>query len=124
MYVAGGSNSLNFSLDDFSVYDSPTKEKAISGQTLHLNSPADVRIAGSFSGKSLSAGIDIIKAGRVIKTYKADTPFNLDFTDNESWPGGGKSYYRVQIRAEGLLLITNPIFVTTEANEGRRKREE
>jgi len=88
MYIARGANSLAFTLTEFSLENNTLKIKGKSS-----------------TGKNLT--ITLIKYGKIIDSYEIASDFSLEIPVVKS---AGKSYYRIEIRGEGLHVITNPVF--------------
>ena len=88
MYVARGPYSLQFTLNEFSL-DRNT-----------------LRVKGSFTrGKNLS--VTLIEYGKIVTSYEVTPDFNLEIPVAKS---SKKSYYRVEIKGDGLQVVTNPVF--------------
>lgn len=110
-YCMESGGSSKFVLDEFSVSSASIPAKAISGEELFLKGSAVIRIKGHYIDARVKFfKIDIIKSGVVIKTLEANSPFDLTFEDSD--PGSGKSYYRLDAVSPDLRLVTNPIFVS------------
>ncbi len=108
-YVIRGINSLDFLLEDFSLV-SDLAQKARLGEVLRGKRQVAINIkASSLKEKIKKVNLKIIKNGKIIKEIQVEVPFFVSFYDyNLRRP---KSYYRLEIKAKGLHLITNPIFV-------------
>jgi len=88
MYVARGTYSLNFTLNEFSL-DKNT-----------------LKIKGSFArAKNLS--VTLIEYGKIIASYDVGRDFDLEIPVTKS---AKKSYYRAEIKDAGLQVVTNPVF--------------
>lgn len=110
MYVSKEKEAANFVLDTFTVKDPSTGIEKVMGQALAVSGSARLTIAGHFSNNSFkSVKITIIRGGEIIRVMDADAPFMVNFDDDDI--KADKSYYRLEIRAEGLISLTNPIFV-------------
>jgi hypothetical protein len=111
MYVSKEKEAANFVLDTFTVKDPSTGVEKIMGQEIEISGGARLTISGHFSdNSSAKMKITIIKSGEIIKIMEAETPFRINYDDDDVKPG--KSYYRLEIRSEGLVSVTNPIFVS------------
>ena len=112
MYVSKGPEAANFVLDKFSVADPSGANEKTMGQTIATSGRPHIIISGRFmSGDARSAAITIIRNGDIIKTIDATAPFAIDFEDKDA-VNSNKYYYRAEIRSEGLIAVTNPIFVS------------
>ena len=88
MYVARGSYSLDFALNEFSLDKNTLKVK------------------GTFTrGKNLS--ITLIEYGKIVGSYEVGPDFDLEIPVTKH---AEKSYYRVEIKGSGLHAVTNPVF--------------
>ncbi|MBU0881005.1 MAG: hypothetical protein KKE81_02275 [Candidatus Omnitrophica bacterium] len=111
MYVSREKEAANFVLDAFTVKDPSTGIEKIMGQELTVAGKPHITIAGHFSNKSSkNVKITIIRGGEIMRVMDATAPFSIGFDDDDNVKAA-KSYYRLEIRAEGLLSVTNPIFV-------------
>ncbi len=111
MYTLKGEETLKFILDEFSVVDKKTNRKATLGETIVLENNLFVRIKGHFiENDSSSFEIKLIRDGRVIKRFKEKNFFDISYED--VLKKRENSYYRLEIRSQGLIVITNPIFVS------------
>lgn len=114
MYVSKDKEAANFILDTFAVKDPSTALEKIMGQELTMTGKPHIIIGGHFLDKAVkSVRVTLIKNGEMIKIIDAKTPFRIDFEDNNNIKDN-KFYYRVEIRSEGLTLVTNPIFVSSK----------
>ncbi len=108
-YVVRGIRSLDFFLEDFSLASDLGEEATIGGR-LSADKEVTINIKAKFLRQDFSeVQLKLIKNGKVIKESKTETPFSISFYDYSIKEP--KSYYRLEIRAKGLHLITNPIFV-------------
>lgn len=111
MYVSRGSLSPDFILQDFAVTDQASGKEAISGQEITVTGKPVIRIKGRFTkGEQVPCAIKIIKNGTVIEIVDKDAPFDLAYEDQippGAWP---MDYYRIEIWADGLQVVSNPIF--------------
>ncbi|HEC68945.1 MAG TPA: hypothetical protein ENI31_01465 [Candidatus Omnitrophica bacterium] len=108
-YVVRGIRSLDFFLEDFSLASDLGEEATIGGR-LSADKEVTINIKAKFLRQDFSeVQLKLIKNGKVIKESKIETPFSASFYDCNVKKS--KSYYRLEIKAKGLHLITNPIFV-------------
>ncbi len=109
MYACRSGNNLQrFVLQDFSVSDSNTNNRAIMGDTLQLKNKPKIRINISSSDKGAhNVEVRVIRSGKLIKTLSKTTPFVIDFKDDYYNPGE-LIYYRIDISEK---MVSNPIFV-------------
>ena len=111
MYALKGKGALKFILDDFSIKDKETDRNATLGDTINLKGSHIIHIKGHFreGEDSPSLEIKLIRNGRVIRIFRENSPFDVSYEDG--LVRKGKSYYRLEIRSQGLIVVTNPIFV-------------
>lgn len=109
IYVASGTNSLDFSLDAFYISDELDKVKGFVGDDLKIEGKSLLHIEGHFEGEPLEVEIRVIRQGEIVKTYKTQAPFKIIYYEEDLQKS--KSYYRLEITGNGLFFITNPIFV-------------
>ena len=114
MYVASGTNASRFRLDAFTVGDSSARAEATMGQEIALTGAPRVRIRGHFTGAGASAAavkILLIRDGEALAVFEKEASFDITY-DDESAEKNGRHYYRIELRSNGLVLVTNPVFVT------------
>ncbi len=113
MYVSRGEESSQFILDKFFVSDSCLGSYAIMGEEIGLQEQPVIEASGYFlNGEEKALSVRLIRDGEIIKTFHVTTPFDISFHDVYRRDDKIKSYYRLEIRAHGLLVVTNPIFVS------------
>ena len=114
MYACRGDvNSPRLILDDFSVSDSKTSQKGIMGEEIFSEGypRINIRISSTGSEKGNSVTLRLIRSGKLLKTFSAETPLSINFEDDFFKPGK-KIYYRLDaIDKKGRKLVSNPIFV-------------
>ncbi len=111
MYISKEKDASKFVLDKFTVKDIATGAEKIMGQELNVTGDPKLTVTGHFSdSRSKSVRITIIRNGEMIKIMDAETPFKIDYEDKDHI-NADKFYYRLEIRSESLVLVTNPIFV-------------
>ena len=110
VYMARGAASSALAIKSFSI--SAASERAYMGDTLAAGSGD--RLLISLSGeytKDKQVNIKLIKDGKVIKRYAFDGIFNVEYSEEFT---GGACFYRIEIDADGLLAVTNPIFIKAQ----------
>ncbi len=114
VYVARGRDSGSFVLDSFTVGLPEGNIKKTMGEEIDIKGNPVVEVRGHFSyGEDHTVKVRIIKNGEVIKTFEEKPPIAISYIDESKSPSK-KNYYRVEVESEGLLLVTNPIFVRGE----------
>jgi len=114
MYALRGKDSSQFILDKFIVKAINTNSIETIGGELKLKVPPQIEISGRFlNGQTRYLTVKLIKNGFVIKTYDVVTPFDIFYLDDNPHKEK-KSYYRLDIQGDGLMLVSNPIFVDRE----------
>lgn len=112
MYAYAGPNRQTVRLDEFSV-GSAGGGKGVSGDEVRLKNQPTIRIALSASQDSGgSVTVRLIRSGKLIRTFEGPLPLNITYLDKTFRPGM-KAYYRMDMRGFGIL-VSNPIFVSTE----------
>ena len=109
MYVVRGAKSLDFELSEFFLSNEANTAKGFAGDTVTVRGRVFVEARGSFLKEHQPLEVNLIKDGTVVQTYDLESPFKITYYDKDT--SKGKSYYRVEIKAKGLHLITNPIFI-------------
>ncbi|MFH2137127.1 MAG: hypothetical protein ABII88_01295 [Candidatus Omnitrophota bacterium] len=109
-YVTRGAQSDNFILKDFMVSDYKTSQSKRMGETLFLEGALPhVIISGGFtSGGAQELNISLVKNKEIVKKFVVPAPFTVEYADGDFEKD---AYYRVEIKAKDLHVITNPIFV-------------
>ncbi len=111
MYVVRGKDSANFIMDEFTIRDANTDEGVIMGQELRLKTTPQIIIKGHFlDGGKRRCKIRIIKNGQITRTLDGYSPLEIIYSDFEQI--SEKSYYRIELQADNLVVVTNPIFVS------------
>ena len=112
MYVVRGSQSSAFILDKFTVEDASRGIKKTMGQLLETGQDPDIVIKGHLlNGQTGTFKIRLIRDGKVIKVFETVSPFDIVYRDEDSAKIGGVSYYRIEAQTEGVLAVTNPVFL-------------
>ena len=109
VYVIRGERGLDFSLDKFFLSDESGRAKGFVGDNVEIEGRPVLHIEGSFLNDQQEVEVKIIKGGKVVKVYKVESPFQITYYDDNIVHQ--KSYYRLEIRGKGWILVTNPIFV-------------
>ena len=109
VYVIRGERGLDFSLDKFFLSDESGRAKGFVGDNVEIEGRPVLHIEGSFLNDQQEVEVKIIKEGKAVKVYKIETPFQITYYDDNIVHQ--KSYYRLEIRGKGWVLVTNPIFV-------------
>jgi len=110
MYVVRGKDASQFALDKFIITDTVTNNGVTIGEKIFLSDKPKIEIGGHFlNGQRQAFKIKLIRNGSVIKTFEVTSPFEITYQDEYNAKDNG-SYYRVEMRSEVILLITNPIF--------------
>ena len=100
------------SLDDISVRDRTTGNKATLGQELVASDFPEITIdISSTQGGVETAHLTLIRNGKIVKEETASLPHKLVWRDLDV-ELNGKAYYRLKAESgAGDLLLSNPIFV-------------
>jgi hypothetical protein len=107
VYVVKSNKGSDFYLKEFCLLDELIQKKAIVGEEIEVVGKPYLYIKGD-SPEKQKLELKIIKGGKVIKTYKTETPFEIVYQDKNF--SSKKNYYRIEIRGRDLHFITNPIF--------------
>lgn len=100
-------------LEDFSISDSKTSQKAVMGEEILSKGYPSISISISTTDpeEGNSVTVRLIRSGNLLETLSAETPLSIKFKDDFFEPGN-KIYYRLDARdVKGRKLVTNPIFV-------------
>ena len=110
MYVLRGRRTPDFSMDTFSAQDSQGPAEVNMGGYLECTGLARIILRGHFlNGQNQLCKIKLIRDGKIHKLFDAETPYDIIYTDEDAQIG--THYYRIEAESEGLILISNPIFV-------------
>lgn len=115
-YIVEGKNAPRFVLDRFVVRDpaAPESGAKVMGEELVTRAAPLIEIQGRFTDRrERQVKIDLIRNGIIIKSFETKAPFSVEYRD-EYATDRPRNYYRVEVRAEGVQAITNPIFVLYE----------
>ncbi len=97
MYACrGDADSPRLILEDFSISDSKNSEKAVMGEEIFSKGypSINIRISTTDSEKGNSVTVRLIRSGKLLETFSAETPFSINFEDDFFEPGK-KIYYRL-----------------------------
>jgi hypothetical protein len=98
-------------LDKFIITDTVTNNGATIGDKIFLSDKPKIEIGGHFlNGQRQAFKIKLIRNGSVIKTFEVTSPFEITYQDEYN-AKDSRSYYRVEMRSEDILVVTNPVFV-------------
>lgn len=113
MYTNRGKLSAGFIFDTCLIQDTASSVEAGMGQEVSLQGDPRVVLKGYFlDGHTQSCTIQLIRNGTVVERFSVDIPFDFTWEDHAAPAGSDvKQYYRIEIIAEGLHCIANPIFV-------------
>jgi hypothetical protein len=111
--IIPASHERRLILEEFTVSDSLSGQKAGAGETLKSNGNPKIRLQVKFSDDAAgNLQMQLLRSGSIIERFTKTIPFSLEYEDiGNSEPG--KSYYRVVAYSEESpdRLLTNPIFV-------------
>lgn len=112
MYAVEGSNAPRFVLDAFRAGDpADAAGSKTMGEELVTDAQPLIVVRAHFSdGIARPVTAKLIRNGMVIKTFTATSPLELSYQDEHSIDRE-RNYYRLEIASEGVLLLTNPIFI-------------
>jgi hypothetical protein len=114
MYACqGDADSPRLILENFSIADSKTSQKAVMGEEIFSKGYPRIkaRISTTASEEKDLVMVRLIRSGSPLKTFSAETPLSIDFRDDFIEPGK-KIYYRLEATdKKGRKLVSNPIFV-------------
>ncbi len=133
MYAMIGARSSEFVLDKFIIKDILNGAEKTMGEEIESEEKPQLQISGHFlnpvrnnigvvgnseisngvNGQNKPLKIRLIKNGVIIKTFEATSPFDISYED-ENNEKDAKFYYRLEIESEGILVVTNPIFVVRQ----------
>lgn len=110
MYAYSGDYRKRVILDTFRVTAPISGKSGASGDEILAKGPVTVHITvRTADDSSQEFRLRLVRAGRLIRVFKGETPFKVHFRDHYYNPGE-KAYYRLDIKGGGLL-VSNPIFV-------------
>ncbi len=110
MYVVKDDSASGFILDRFAVTDGSSARAAMGGE-IALKGVGTLHISGRFTdGAKKAVTITLIRDGEIVKVFTETTPFDIVY-DGVSAGIGEVSYYRVELKGDGLIVIANPVFV-------------
>jgi hypothetical protein len=95
----------------------PLREPVEAGSEVVLRSTdrPELQIAiTSSSGRPVQIGVSVIRSGVIVHTTQGNTPLTLRWAD-PSPPSNSRHYYRIDVRAPGHQILSNPVFVNFKA---------
>tara|TARA_B100000686_G_scaffold224829_1_gene231997 strand:- start:160 stop:1020 length:861 start_codon:yes stop_codon:yes gene_type:complete len=112
MYAVRQADENRLSLDEFTVEDQKTGQKATLGQELTSTDFPAVKVKiRSIKGENKTAQIQIIRNGVLAKQESVSLPYELTWRDVGN-KQEGRAYYRVKALINSTdHLVSNPIFV-------------
>jgi len=87
------------------------------GETLTAgNAHPVLTIQGHFQNPAAASMLTLrlIRNGEVVKVFETANPVMIQYLDEGF--SGGRAYYRLEMEAHGLQVITNPVFVKSMNN--------
>ncbi|MBI2880196.1 MAG: hypothetical protein HYY21_01325 [Candidatus Tectomicrobia bacterium] len=112
MYVLREGPGFRLELDRFTLKPQGLSASALPGEQLDSPGPVEVslRVSSSDGGRRV-VSVHLIRDGRVVKTWRGETPLEQSFLDSFI-PSGKTSFYRLEVSGpSGARLLTNPAFV-------------
>ncbi|HDZ27659.1 MAG TPA: hypothetical protein ENH65_14265 [Candidatus Aminicenantes bacterium] len=109
----GDADSPRMILEDFSISNSKSSQKAVMGEEIFSEGypSINIRISTTDSEKGNSITVRLIRSGNLLETFSAETPLSINLEDDFFEPGK-KVYYRLDaMDKKGRKLVSNPIFV-------------
>jgi hypothetical protein len=100
-------------LDDFSISDSKTSQKAVMGEEILSKGYPSINISISTTDpeEGNSVTVRLIRSGNLLETFSAETPLSINFKD-DFLEAGKRIYYRLDaVDTRGRKLVSNPIFM-------------
>lgn len=123
MYACRGDiDSPRLILEDFSISDSESSQKGIMGEEISSKGypRINARISTTDSEEENTVIVRLIRSGKLIKTFPAETPLSINFKDDFFRPGK-KIYYRLDVTdKKERKLVSNPIFVKFQASNSKQ----
>ncbi len=108
-YCSRGDGRVWPRLSLFTVSEKGGRE-AIMGETLDVEDHPVIRFGVTYNWDvSRPVSIDLIRGGKLLRTFKGKTPMEIEYTDLDA-PANEKTYYRLVDQRKHLT--SNPIFVT------------
>ncbi len=112
-YTVRGKRSADFLLDVCAVQDTETSASAGIGQEVLVRGIPRIVLKGHLlDGHAERCTIQLIRNGELAQRFSVDIPFDFTWEDTGAPVANDtKQYYRIEIIADGLHCIGNPIFV-------------
>jgi hypothetical protein len=108
MYCSRGDSRVCPRLDSFNVFGKDGR-KTFMGETLTTAHFPIIKFSISYTtGKQAPINLLLIRGGKLIHTFKGETPMEMEYVDEEA-PHGKMTYYRLMDARKHLS--SNPIFV-------------
>jgi hypothetical protein len=99
---------------NYFVISGKDDEKAFMGETLTTFDFPAIRFEVSYNDDaSKKINIDLIRGGKLIRTFAGTTPLRIEYRDDDIHTGA-KTYYRIMDQREHL--VSNPIFVIRKSS--------
>ncbi|MDQ5985414.1 MAG: hypothetical protein CSYNP_01124 [Syntrophus sp. SKADARSKE-3] len=113
MYACQTSYPIMPRLDEFSISSDDGKISGISGDEISLKAYPRIRISVSIANAKTTGPVKVrlIRAGTAVSTFEGNLPLTIDHVDPH-FQRGEKTYYRLDMRGAGAMIVSNPIFVT------------
>jgi hypothetical protein len=108
-YAVRGKRSGEFALKKFIVADESESVVGRAGETVKITGAPVIYAEGGFQKEGGNVEVKIVRNGRILETHRMESPFRILHNDGTIVPE--RCYYRLEVRAPGVLLVSNPIFV-------------
>ncbi|MFQ5694162.1 MAG: hypothetical protein ACE5IM_14135, partial [Nitrospinota bacterium] len=111
-YMVRGYTPGRLRMDHFRVSSPDGRERGTYGSDLRFTGPPRLEFRVSTEDKSIrQVKAQIIRMGKVIRTFEGPTPLSVDFSDRDDIPFQ-RFYYRIDVQVtRSDHILTNPVFI-------------
>ncbi len=106
-------------LEEFSIFaPSGSHRELMGGEIISEGFPRiKIRVSLDARGQGEHLTLRLVRCGKLIKTFSAQSPLDMNFRD-EFFNPGKRIYYRLEVNdRKNRTLVSNPIFVKFQATE-------
>lgn len=111
-YVSRGYTPARLQMNAFQVASPDGEAAATYGGEAQFGGPPRITFeVAAQDGSAVNVKAQLVRMGKVIRTFEGKTPLKVDFTDGDNFPFK-RFYYRVDAQVDrSNHVITNPVFV-------------
>ena len=111
-YIVRGYTPARLQMNDFRVSSPDGKVSGSYGAEVQIQGPPRIAFdVGTQDGSAVKVKAQLVRMGKVIRTFEGSTPLKVDYTDSDNMPFK-RFYYRLDVQVDRRNhIMTNPVFI-------------